>query len=170
MAGDGPKCIANICLDGKHFSLKRATKILGPTKKDTARSIAYLCYGINSGAVLRVGYLQGDASVVSLLLSKSESCEPTGQSRLGVKHLITEHGIGLGSSVEEVKGKYGEPAKKVGPEIAYKRWLSDDSGAYHNRGDLDELWIYGPDTNTSLVRGFAIDRGKVVGILLQDSP
>lgn len=170
IAGDGPKCIANICLDGKHFSLKRATKILGPSKGNTARGIAYQCYDVNSGAVLRVGYLQGSGSVVSLLLSRSESCAPTGRSRLDVNHLITENGIGLGSSAEEVKGKYGEPVKKVDPEIAYKRWLSDDSGAYLNRGDLDELWVYGPDINTSLVRGFAIYHGKVVGIFLQDSP
>ena len=169
-ASDGPKCIGQICLDGKHLPLKHVSKLLGSTKNDIGDEIAYRCYSVKSDAFLRVGYIRGDESVVSLLLSKSESCVPEKRSKLSIKHLVTENGIGLGSTAKDVKDKYGEPVEIVGPEIAYKRWLSSDTGTYRNRGDLDELWIYGSDVNTSLVRGFAIYRDKVISIFLQDSP
>lgn len=168
-ASDGPKCIGQICLNGKRLPLNYINKWLGSTKNDIGGEIAYRCYSIKSNAFLRVGYTRGNESVVSLLLSKSESCVSRKKLRLDIKHLVTENGIGLGSAGKDVKDKYGEPVEIIGPEIAFKRWLSTDTGEYRNRGNLDQLWIYGPDVNTSLVRGFAIYQDKVIGIFLQDS-
>lgn len=170
IASDVLKCIGQICLYGKNLPLKIISEPLGFTKNYIGGEIAYRCYSIKPDAFLRVGYIRGDKTVVSILLSESESCMPEKRSNLNVKHLVTENGVGLGSAMKEVKDKYGEPLEIVGPEIAFKRWLSTDSGAYRNRGDLDELWIYGSDVNTSLVRGFAIYHDRVISIFLQDSP
>lgn len=165
----GPSCLAENCLDKSSLSVKKILKSIGnvhPTEGD----ISYYCYAINGDGFFRIGVLKSEGVVVSMLLSKSEACLSQGKAKYKFSKFVTEKKIALGSSDKQVIAAYGNPVKILDANTAYKRWLSDDSGKYYHPEKLDEFWLYGPDTDPSLVRGIGMYQGHVISILLQDSP
>lgn len=168
-SNEGPTCLGENCLDKNALEAKHIFKTIGKVKP-VGKDIAYYCYSVNGGGYFRVGVLKSEGVVVSMLLSNHEACVSKGIAKYKLKQFVTEKGISLGSTDNNVRLVYGNPIKVLDSEVAYKRWLSDDSGKYYKPEKLDHFWLYGPDTDTTLVRGIGIQQGVVVSILLQASP
>jgi hypothetical protein len=168
-SNEGPTCLGEICLDKKSLGAKHIFKTIGKVQP-VGKDIVYYCYSVNGGGYFRTGVLQSDGIVVSMLLSNSEACASKGKAKYNLNQFATERGISLGSAEKDVISAYGNPIEILDSVTAYKRWLSDDSGRYYKPEEIDQFWLYGPDTDTSLVRGIGIHQGVVVSILLQASP
>ena len=168
-SNEGPTCLGRNCLDKIALDAKCIFKTLGKVKP-IGKDIVYYCYAVSGGGYFRVGVLKSEGVVVSMLLSNNEACVSRGNAKYSLNQFATEKGIVLGSSDKEVRLAYGNPMEILDSETAYKRWLSDDSGQYYKPEKLDQFWLYGSDTDTSLVRGIGIRQGVVVSILLQASP
>ena len=168
-SNEGPTCLGENCLDKNALESEHIFKTIGKVKP-TGKDIVYYCYTVDGGGYFRVGVLKSEKIVASMLLSSDEACASSGKAKYTLKQFVTERGILLGSSDKEVRSAYGDPIEILDSETAYKRWLTDDSGQYFKPEKLDQFWQYGPDTDTSLVRGIGIRHGVVVSILLQASP